>query len=200
MTSTSFYLSPELKARAINLAFLANGKYEIFVNQSNLKVIEREPSRCKSLLLLLLLSTPFSHPPPFYKVKLHFGGIGLYSSMKDYLTLLRHLLQIKCKLSHSLPYFHFYPTLFLAGKTPPNSIVSAKTFQEIFTPTLPSSALTSLGFYVSFFGVPAGNQWGTALALRTEDWPERRKKGSAYCTFNLLGCIFLCLCTLRRFP
>ena len=38
---------------------------------------------------------------------------------------------------------------------------------------------------MSGLGVPAGNQWGNSLALRTEDLHERRKKGSAYCVFIL---------------
>ena len=50
---------------------------------------------------------------------------------------------------------------------------------------------------MSGLGVPAGNQWGNALALRTEDLPERRKKGSAYCMFKLSRsswqCTFLSL-------
>jgi hypothetical protein len=28
-------------------------------------------------------------------VRAHLGGVGLYASQKDYLTVLRHLLQIK---------------------------------------------------------------------------------------------------------
>lgn len=45
MTSTSFYLTPELKAKAIKLAFPVNGKLEPFVNQT--EIIEQEPSRGK---------------------------------------------------------------------------------------------------------------------------------------------------------
>ncbi|KAF8801687.1 beta-lactamase [Phlegmacium glaucopus] len=158
MTSTSFYLTPELKAKGINLAFPVNGKLEPLVNQ--VKLIEQDPSR----------------------VKLHLGGTGLYSSMKDYLTLLRHLLQIKGKEEFfaSSPSAISPTTLFLAGKTPPNSILSPRTVEEIFTPTLPSSAVTSLDFFLSFLGIPAGNQWSSALALRTEDWPGGYKKGSAF--------------------
>lgn len=90
----------------------------------------------------------------------------------------------KVKEINSFPHLNFclHPSMIsLAGKIPPKSIVSAKTVQELFTPTLPESALKSLESTLSFFGIPAGNQWGTALALRTEDWPGQRKKGSAYC-------------------
>ena len=47
MNSTSFYLTPELKARTIRLTFPKDGKFEPFVNQT--KFIEQEPSRCKHL-------------------------------------------------------------------------------------------------------------------------------------------------------
>ena len=116
-------------------------------------------------------------------MKLHLGGIGLYGSMKDYLVLLRHLLQIRCKEKTILPHLltPFYSTIFLGGKIPPNSIVSAKTVQEIFTPSLSPSGVASLDLFLSFLNIPAGNQWGTALAIRTEDFPEGCKKGSAYC-------------------
>ena len=74
---------------------------------------------------------------------------------------------------------------------PPNPILSAKTVEEkIFAPALPLSAIPSLDFFVSGLGVPAGNQWGNALALRTEDLPERRKKGSAYCAFILFHWLY----------
>ena len=123
------------------------------------------------------------------KVKLHIGGAGIYSSMKDYLTLLRHLLQIKGKEVSLIPlFFLLYSTFFSkVGKTPPNPIVSAKTVEKLFTPALPLSAIPSLDFFMSGLGIPTGNQWSTALALRTQDLPERRKKGSAHCTFILFS-------------
>ena len=75
------------------------------------------------------------------------------------------------------------PDSYLAGKTLPNAILSAKTVQEIFTPALSSSGANSLDSLVGGLGIPPGNQWSSALALRTQDWPEKRKKGSAYCMF-----------------
>ena len=63
MTTTSFYLTPELKAKLVDLAIFVNGKFEPFVNQVNF--IEQDPSQCKYLILLIMLSnltplTPFS--------------------------------------------------------------------------------------------------------------------------------------------
>ena len=122
--------------------------------------------------------------------------------MKDYLAVLRHLLQIKGK-EVSSPHI-FKKNLFSkVGKTPPNPILSAKTVEKIFEPALPLSAIPSLDFFVAALGVPAGNQWGTALSLRTEDLPERRKKGSAYCTFIIFFWLYnfslqFCLCLIIR--
>lgn len=33
-----------------------------------------------------------------HKVHVYLGGVGVYSSLKDYLTLLQHLLQVKGKI------------------------------------------------------------------------------------------------------
>ena len=47
MTTASFYLTPELKAKAIHLTVPVNGKLEIVVNQ--VPIIEQDPSRGKRL-------------------------------------------------------------------------------------------------------------------------------------------------------
>jgi hypothetical protein len=47
MTNTSFYLTPELKAKLINLTIPSNGKFELFMDHA--KVIEQEPSKGKRL-------------------------------------------------------------------------------------------------------------------------------------------------------
>ena len=47
MTTASFYLTPELKAKLVNLAISVNGKFEPFVDQ--VKIIEQDPSQCKYL-------------------------------------------------------------------------------------------------------------------------------------------------------
>ena len=82
-------------------------------------------------------------------MKLHLGSVGLYSSMKDYLTLLRHLLQIKGKEFEVSSSLFIQLLFFKLGKTPPNPILSAKTVEEIFAPALPLSAMPSLDFFVS---------------------------------------------------
>jgi hypothetical protein len=111
MNTTSFYLTPELKSKLVNLAIFVNGKFEPFVNQVN--VFETDPSQCK---YLFCSGFPFRHyeiypPTPFFcKVRLNLGGIGIYSSINDYLTLLRHLLQIKGKEGIFTP--QFFSALF----------------------------------------------------------------------------------------
>ena len=47
MTTASFYLTPDLKSKLVNLAIFVNGKYEPFVNQ--VSFIEQDPSQCKYL-------------------------------------------------------------------------------------------------------------------------------------------------------
>ncbi|KAF8893008.1 beta-lactamase/transpeptidase-like protein [Infundibulicybe gibba] len=71
LTSTSFYLTPDLKARMQSLTFRRpDGTLSRFVDQYEL--IEQD----------------------YTKVRLHFGGGGLYSSRRDHLIVFRHLLQI----------------------------------------------------------------------------------------------------------
>ncbi|KAJ6557378.1 beta-lactamase/transpeptidase-like protein [Mycena vulgaris] len=71
VTSPSFYLTPSLKDRLLPLSFRnANG------------TIER-------------LNDPAFIDQDSAHIRVHLGGVGLYSSQKDYLTILRHLLQIK---------------------------------------------------------------------------------------------------------
>ncbi|KAF8892981.1 beta-lactamase/transpeptidase-like protein [Infundibulicybe gibba] len=71
MSSTSFYLTKDLKDRLMPLYF-------------------REPD---GKLVKNTNQTPVLDPDPS-KVHVHLGGIGLHSSERDYLKLLQHLLQI----------------------------------------------------------------------------------------------------------
>ncbi|KDR77244.1 hypothetical protein GALMADRAFT_246540 [Galerina marginata CBS 339.88] len=132
---TSFYLTPELRQSLVDLAFREkDGSLSHWANQVN--IIEQDPA----------------------KVRLHLGGIGMYSSMRDYLKLLRHLMQIN------------------AGRSVKNAILKQETVRQIFIPTLPEAGSKSL----SDFNMVPGTQWGTALAIATQDWPRRRKKGSVF--------------------
>ncbi|KAJ7629725.1 beta-lactamase/transpeptidase-like protein [Mycena polygramma] len=136
ITSASFYLTPELKDRLLPLAY-----------RTKSGVIEnwKGPS-------------PIDHDPAHRRV--HMGGVGLYASEKDYLTLLRHLLQIK------------------AGRAT-NPILSRASVDSMFTPTLPAAGLASLGVMAPYAGLPAtGVDFGRGLCVNTVDMPGKRNEGS----------------------
>jgi len=132
---TSFFLTPDFKERAVDLAYRdANGTLHPWDNQ--VEIIEQDPS----------------------KVRVFLGGAGLYSSMRDYLKLLRHLMQIH------------------AGRHLPNAILKAETIHDIFVPSLPEKGVKSLSEHV----MSEGTSWSTALAVDTRDLTGRRRKGSAW--------------------
>jgi len=132
---SSFFLTPDLKERAVNLAFRdGNGTLHPWANQ--LDIIEQDPT----------------------KVRFFPGGVGLYSSMRDYLKLLRHLMQIN------------------AGREVPNAILTAETVHDIFKPVLPEKGIKSLSEMI----MSENTSWSTALAVCTTDLVGRRRKGSAW--------------------
>ncbi|KIM38852.1 hypothetical protein M413DRAFT_447549 [Hebeloma cylindrosporum] len=146
----SFHLTPELKAKLLPITYRRDGKLERWANQGRL--IEQDPS----------------------KVTAHLGGVGVYSSLKDYLNLLRHLLQI------------------LAGKAT-NPILKLEAVQSIFVPTLPEAGSKSLELFLSMFPhVPKGTySWGNALALNTSAVEGGRSNGTGFwsgwaSTFHLI--------------
>jgi len=131
---TSFFLTPDLREKAVNLAFRdANGILHPWANQ--IEIIEQDPTKVRVLL----------------------GNIGLYSSMRDYLKLLRHLMQIN------------------AGRHVPNAILRAETVHDIFVPALPEKGVKSLSEFIG----NEGTSWTTALAVVTTDMAGLRRKGSA---------------------
>ncbi|KAJ6508938.1 beta-lactamase/transpeptidase-like protein [Mycena sanguinolenta] len=134
ITSPSFYLTADLKERLLPLSVRnSENKLEKWTNQA--EIINRDPE----------------------KTNVHFGGVGLYSSLKDYLALLRHLLQIK------------------AG-TAVNPILSATSVGALFEPTLNVPAANTLA---KMLGMPEGSvQFSTGQMLTTADVPGRRKKGT----------------------
>ncbi|KAJ3509603.1 hypothetical protein NLJ89_g5134 [Agrocybe chaxingu] len=132
---TSFHLTPDLRQRLVNLAFRdENGNLHPWAEQ--VPIMEQDER----------------------KVGLHLGGVGLYSSMRDYLKLLRHLMQINAGCSVRKPLW------------------KRESVQSIFVPALTEKGSKSLSDFV----MAPGTQWGTALAICTEDWPKRRRKGSAF--------------------
>jgi len=131
---STFYLTPEVKERSITLSFRRDGQLEPWADQ--VELIERDPT----------------------KVSLFIGGIGIYTSLRDYLSLLRHILQI-----HT------------GRKT--QGILTPSTVHDLFVPTLTQAGSESLDLFTQTL---PGSQWSTGLAVTTYDWPMRRKNGSAF--------------------
>ncbi|KAJ6507849.1 beta-lactamase/transpeptidase-like protein [Mycena vitilis] len=140
ITSASFYLTPRLKDRLLPLSYRTKGG--TLERWKGEPVTEQDPAQ----------------------VRVHMGGVGLYASQKDYLTVLRHLLQIKA-----------------GSATSP--ILSCASVDSIFAPSLPPVAAKIVRAYVRFIhprlDVPVGGaQCGYGLFVNTMDIPGRRKAGS----------------------
>jgi len=138
--SASFYLTPALKERLLPLATRTEkGTIQTLDKHS---FIDQDPAN----------------------VGVHQGGGGLYSSQKDFLSVLRHLLQVK------------------AGRAA-NPILSRASVDSIFEPTLPPAGAATLSPIAAFFfqhlGLPAGAaQFSRGLFVTTADVPGKRKKHS----------------------
>jgi len=135
MTKTSFYLTADLKSDLVRLVCRQDGQFQKWGNRFDL--IEQDVAKLKVML----------------------GGSGLYSSTKDYLTFLRHLLLVK------------------AGRAE-NPILSSETVTSMFEPALTEKAATSLAQTARIAG--PNSQWGLGLCLNCEDFPGRRRKGSGF--------------------
>ena len=113
---TSFLLTPDLKERAVNLAFRdSNGTLNPWANQ--IELIEQDPTKGMQKQTI----SPWGVWSLSWSVRVFYGGAGLYSSMRDYLKLLRHLMQIHGKLQYmSFPLDHYSNKVIvqLAGMSP----------------------------------------------------------------------------------
>ncbi|KAF7357690.1 hypothetical protein MVEN_00814700 [Mycena venus] len=167
ITSASFYLTPLLKDRLLPLSFRTkSGDIERWKGPS---VIEQDPTR----------------------VRVHFGGVGLYASQKDYLTVLRHLLQIigtyiySCGIDFAYPHpvmnVKFCIRIAAGRATAP--ILSRASVDSMFAPTLTSTGTASVRDFVHLLHpllkLPAaGAQFGCGLFVNTVDVPGKRRAGS----------------------
>jgi len=138
--SASFYLTPDRRERLLPLSF--RNKDGTIERWKKPPVIDQEPAH----------------------VRVHLGGVGLYASQRDYLAILRHLLQIKF------------------GRAT-NPILSLASVNLMFEPTLPPRAAATLGIFrssvIQGLGLPAGSaQFGRGLLLTTADAPGKRKEGT----------------------
>ncbi|KAJ3504164.1 hypothetical protein NMY22_g18012 [Coprinellus aureogranulatus] len=133
----SFYLTPTLRNDLVRLTFRdPDGKIVPWAGQT--PIIEQDPE----------------------KVFAHLGGVGLYTSMRDYLKLPRHILRVKDNLPVQC--------------TP---LLSQSAAQSLFKPTLTPRGSS---FLDRFNMVHKGLQFSTGLALMGEDVPGMRRKGSGW--------------------
>lgn len=91
MESCSFHLTPELKHRLVELAY-RNDDGSLVPWSGQISVTEQDPEKGNVSRLPQSGERAFDQIPT--SVRLHLGGVGMYSSMRDYLKLLRHILQI----------------------------------------------------------------------------------------------------------
>ena len=99
---SSFYLTPELKRRLVNLTFRdSDGGLHPWANQVN--IIEQDPSKGGPIHATFSCSSCVFLTASCLSVRLHLGGVGMYSSMRDYLKILRHLMQINGKRQIAYP-------------------------------------------------------------------------------------------------
>jgi len=99
---SSFYLTPELKQRLVNLTFRdSDGGLKPWGNQ--VKIIEQDPSKGGPIYATISFASCVLLTASCASVRLHLGGVGMYSSMRDYLKILRHLMQINGKRSIAYP-------------------------------------------------------------------------------------------------
>ncbi|KAF5322969.1 hypothetical protein D9611_009300 [Ephemerocybe angulata] len=143
----SFHLTPPLSADLVRLTFREpDGKIVPWADQT--AILEHNPD----------------------KVFAHLGGVGLYTSLRDYLTLLRHILQVK-EEKEGLP--------ITDSRT---AIITKRTAESLFEPTLTPAGSRSLD---RFNMVKSGLQFSTGLALTGEDAPGGRRKGSGWCAYPI---------------
>ncbi|KAJ7204743.1 beta-lactamase [Mycena pura] len=140
ITSLSFYLTPSLRDRLLPLTFRRQDG-----------TLER-------------LDAPLGIDLDSAKA-VHLGDVGLYGSQKDYLALLRHLLQIK------------------SGRAVEQPILSRTSVDALFTPTLPPVATAMMDAAVKHLlphlDIPAGAaQFSPGLLVNTTSLLGKRSAGS----------------------
>ncbi|TFK28569.1 beta-lactamase [Coprinopsis marcescibilis] len=139
--STTYHLTAEGKDRLVDLCF-RNEDDSISAWEERSPLIQRYPG----------------------PVNAYLGGVGCYSTLPDYLAILRHLLQIE------------------AGCDVPNAILTRDTVKSLFAPKLGPAGSFALSFLIQAVVKMTFNQpnWSTALAITTTELEGRRKPGSGF--------------------
>ncbi|TFK28558.1 beta-lactamase/transpeptidase-like protein [Coprinopsis marcescibilis] len=140
--NTSYRLTEETNSRLIDLHF-RNPDGSISGWEDRAPVIQRYPEQ----------------------VRVTLGGVGAYSTLPDYLTILRHLLQIE------------------AGRNVRNAVLKRKTVQELFKPQLKSDVTLGLEQLLDLISPNINFEnpnWSTTFAVTTKDLRGGRPKGSGF--------------------
>ncbi|KAH6909539.1 beta-lactamase [Coprinopsis sp. MPI-PUGE-AT-0042] len=134
----TYVLTEELASRMIDLHF-RNADNSIEGWKDRLPIVPRYPKTAHN----------------------HYGGIGCFGTLPDYLTLLRHLLQIE------------------AGRDVPSAILKRETVKTLFEPRLPPAGLLGLNAMVQMMDPESTDlDWSTAAAVNVKDWEGKRRAGS----------------------
>ncbi|KAJ7066208.1 beta-lactamase [Mycena amicta] len=158
ITSLSFHLDTlERKSRLLPLTY-RNPETSKLERWSFPPVVDTDSGQ-------LLLIGPLDLSLKGNLVRLYLGGVGLYGTQEDYLTILRHLLQLG------------------AGRATTSSILSKSSVDLLFTPSLPESALLAVGATAQGLhprlGIPDGAaQFSLGLLVNTVDVPNKRRAGT----------------------
>ncbi|KAF6748051.1 beta-lactamase [Ephemerocybe angulata] len=140
---TTFRLNADLNDKLMELSFRnADGSISRWDNQ--VELIPRYP---KEVLFAI-------------------GGMGAYSTLPDYVTLLRHLLRIE------------------AGKQVAVPVLKRETVKGMFKPQLSAQGAAPVDALLKMIDATNpnwdGTNFSTAVALTTKDWPGLRKAGSGF--------------------
>ena len=105
--------------------------------------------------------------------------------MRDYLSLLRHLLQILGMLFLIQNKSRLNSNSLTAGKAN-NPILKLETVQSIFVPTISEADCQKLELILSIIPhQPKGTySWGNSLGINTSDVEGARRKGTGFCTLK----------------
>jgi methyl acetate hydrolase len=154
--SPSYWFTQHVRDNIVHLSYReSDGHLSRWDNQYALMEQDLSKSLFSSFSLCIQYSTR-----AFPTGKLSLGGAGFYSTTKDFLAILRHLLLAK------------------DGRAP-NAILKSESVDIMFSSSIPDTATTHVE---SFLDYPNEMklQFGYGLCVTLTDWPGRRKKGSGF--------------------
>jgi hypothetical protein len=128
MKTTTFYLAPAVEKNKVPLNVRKDGKLELY--DPNERVFETDPGK-GDFDEFSIDRVPFVLTQSL--VYLRFGGVGLYSTPRDYLTFLRHLLQIHGGLLLGIEEKDDNKNCFLLKPGRPQTQYSARKLSPVYS-------------------------------------------------------------------